>query len=68
MGYKPEKAWWGSSGGFSNYFKRAWYQDPHIDRFLNEKMDPLVKDEYREYANYTGRGFPDIAAHSMVPK
>ena len=68
MGYKPEKAWWGSSGGFSNYFPRPWYQDQHVGQYLSEGIDAEKKDEYRKYANYTGRGCPDMAAHSMLPK
>jgi tripeptidyl-peptidase I len=68
MGYMPEKAWWGSSGGFSNYFGRAWYQAEAVGRYVDDKMGSDKRESYKEYANYSGRAFPDLAAHSMMPK
>lgn len=57
----------GSGGGFSNYFKRPWYQDRAVRTYLDRAMDRELRKEYQQYANYRGRGFPDIAAHSASP-
>ena len=67
QGYDPEVAWVGSGGGFSNYFRRAWYQDRAARTYLDRAMTPDRRKEYGQYANYRGRGFPDIAAHSASP-
>jgi tripeptidyl-peptidase I len=65
--YAPEVAWTGSSGGFSNYFPQAWYQKEAIDTYLTKFISPEVKAYYTPYANFSGRGFPDISAHSLPP-
>lgn len=67
QGFDPEVAWGGSGSGFSNYFGRAWYQKDAIEKYLDEVMDWDLKKEYEQYANYTGRGFPDISGHSSSP-
>ncbi|KAJ5153406.1 uncharacterized protein N7482_009884 [Penicillium canariense] len=63
----PEVAWNASSGGFSNYFSRAWYQDFAIEAYLN-KVSPETKEYYSQYADFEGRGFPDVSAHSLYPR
>jgi tripeptidyl-peptidase I len=65
--YNPEIAWVGSSGGFSNYFSQAWYQKEAIATYLDKHVSAEVKEYYKPYANFTGRGFPDISAHSLPP-
>ncbi|SPO01023.1 related to Tripeptidyl-peptidase sed4 [Cephalotrichum gorgonifer] len=67
QGYEPEIAWVGSGSGFSNYFKRAWYQKDAVRRYLDHAMDRDLKEEYKQYADYKGRGFPDISGHSAAP-
>ncbi|KAE8378043.1 peptidase S8/S53 domain-containing protein [Aspergillus bertholletiae] len=65
--YAPEVAWEASSGGFSNYFGRAWYQDSAIRKYLRHHISPETKDYYSQYTDFYGRGFPDVAAHSLTP-
>ncbi len=63
----PEVAWVDGSGGFSNYFPRAWYQELAIEEYLNEHITAATKKYYQPYTNFNGRGFPDISAHSLTP-
>ncbi|KAM5534523.1 hypothetical protein V8D89_011855 [Ganoderma adspersum] len=56
-GSGPEIAWDGSSGGFSNYYKRPSYQNGAVTRYLAQHG----KTNAGRY-NASGRGFPDIAA------
>ncbi|KAF3390198.1 Tripeptidyl-peptidase sed4 [Penicillium rolfsii] len=62
----PEVAWNASSGGFSNYFPRAWYQYPAIEYYLDLISDE-TKEYYGKYTDFEGRGFPDVSAHSLYP-
>jgi tripeptidyl-peptidase I len=64
----PEVAWIGSSGGFSNYFPRPWYQELAVENYLNFHISPSVKAYYNQYTNFSGRGFPDVSAHSLTPE
>jgi tripeptidyl-peptidase-1 len=63
----PEQAWVGSAGGFSNYFSRPAYQDLAIELYLDFEISPAVKAYYTPFTNFKGRGFPDVAAHSLTP-
>ncbi|KAM0130324.1 hypothetical protein ACHAP3_007463 [Botrytis cinerea] len=63
----PEVAWDDGSGGFSNYFPTAWYQVAAVDEYLNKHISPSTKEYYESYTNFSGRGFPDISAHSLTP-
>ncbi|KAM3084009.1 vesicle formation at the endoplasmic reticulum [Clarireedia jacksonii] len=63
----PEVAWVDGSGGFSNYFKQAWYQTAAVENYLNNHISPATKKYYESYTNFAGRGFPDISAHSLTP-
>ncbi|KAK8914948.1 Tripeptidyl-peptidase [Metarhizium anisopliae BRIP 53293] len=66
VGFSPESAWKGSSGGFSRYFSRPSYQDATVSRY----MDMVASETYAYYGKYTnwnGRAFPDVAAHSLSP-
>lgn len=67
QGIDPEIAWDGSSGGFSNYFGRAWYQESAVETYLDKYISEEVKEYYTPFTNFTGRGFPDISAHSSDP-
>jgi tripeptidyl-peptidase I len=67
QGYAPEVAWVASSGGFSNYFGQPWYQKDAVANYLANHISAAVKEYYKPYANFTGRGFPDISAHSLTP-
>ncbi|KAI0878421.1 peptidase S8/S53 domain-containing protein [Hypoxylon argillaceum] len=65
--WAPEIAWIGSSGGFSNYFARPWYQQDAVDAYIEQRIPPKTKAYYDSYANFPGRAFPDISAHSLSP-
>ncbi|KAI0177578.1 Tripeptidyl-peptidase sed4 [Pestalotiopsis sp. NC0098] len=67
--WAPEIGWTGSTGGFSFYFPRAWYQEDAVETYLDEEIDPeaLAYYEAGGFANFSGRGFPDISAHSLTP-
>ncbi|KAM0334167.1 hypothetical protein ACHAQA_001187 [Verticillium albo-atrum] len=69
QGWAPEEAWEGSSGGFSNYFPRAWYQEAAVAGYLNGSIPAETKEYYEEgkFVNFSGRGFPDVSAHSLSP-
>lgn len=66
-GVAHEAAWNASSGGFSNYFDRAWYQNISVQSYLDHYISPQTKQYYSKYANFSGRGFPDVAVHSAYP-
>ena len=65
--YAPEVAWDASSGGFSNYFESAWYQTQAVKSYLDEGITAETKKYFSRYTNFSGRAFPDIAAHSLSP-
>jgi tripeptidyl-peptidase-1 len=68
QGYAPEVAWTASSGGFSNYFDRAWYQDVAVEDYLDNHLAPGARQNWSAYAGgFKGRAFPDISAHSLSP-
>ncbi|KAJ5594972.1 uncharacterized protein N7459_001180 [Penicillium hispanicum] len=62
----PEVAWNASSGGFSNYFPRAWFQDSAVETYLTH-VTADTKKYYSQYADFEGRGFPDVSSHSLYP-
>jgi tripeptidyl-peptidase-1 len=68
VSFDPEVAWDGSSGGFSNYFTQPWYQNRAVSTYLNNYVSAETKAYYGQYVNFTGRGFPDVAAHSVHPE
>lgn len=63
----PEVAWDASSGGFSNYFSRPLYQQFAISNYFYGHIKQTTLQYYRPFFNESGRGFPDIAAHSFDP-
>lgn len=67
QGLDPEIAWDGSTGGFSNYFPRAWYQEAAIETYLGSYISKTVQEYYKPFTNFSGRGFPDFSAHSSNP-
>jgi tripeptidyl-peptidase-1 len=60
----PEVAWPGSSGGFSRYFPRPYYQDAAVEEYL-EKVLPETFQYYSRFTDWNGRGFPDVSAQSL---
>ena len=62
----PEIAWDGSSGGFSKYFPRPAYQDAAVAAYMRH-VKAETKKYYAPYTNWAGRGFPDVAGHSVSP-
>ncbi|RAK98507.1 S53 family peptidase [Aspergillus ibericus CBS 121593] len=67
MSYAPEIAWEASSGGFSNYFEQAWFQREAVQNYLAHHITKETKHYYSHFANFSGRGFPDVSAHSYEP-
>ncbi|KAK2009217.1 Pro-kumamolisin [Colletotrichum eremochloae] len=65
--FGPEVAWVGSGSGFSNYFKQAWYQEDAVKQYLQSGISADTKAYYQPFTNFSGRGFPDISAHSASP-
>ncbi|TDZ23936.1 Tripeptidyl-peptidase sed4 [Colletotrichum orbiculare MAFF 240422] len=65
--FGPEITWVASGSGFSNYFKQAWYQEAAVKSYLTSGISTETKAYYEPFANFSGRGFPDIAAHSASP-
>ena len=67
--YNPEWAWNASSGGFSYYFPRPWYQTSAVGTYLSKYISNATKEYYssNNYTNLAGRGFPDVSAHSLYP-
>ncbi|GKT53330.1 tripeptidyl peptidase A [Colletotrichum tofieldiae] len=65
--FGPEITWVASGSGFSNYFKQAWYQEGAVNQYLQTGISPETKAYYQPFANFSGRGFPDISAHSASP-
>lgn len=66
QGVFPETAWSAGSGGFSRYFPRPWYQNMAIKTYLGE-VPQDTKNYYSNFTSFNGRGFPDVAAHSIGP-
>ena len=64
----PEIAWVASSGGFSDYFPQPAYQQATIQGYLDNQISAETKEYFSPYVNFSGRAFPDIAAHSLTPK
>ncbi|KAL7953341.1 peptidase S8/S53 domain-containing protein [Trichoderma compactum] len=67
VSFNPEVAWDGSSGGFSYHFSRPWYQQEAVGNYLKNHISAETKKYYGPYVDFTGRGFPDVAAHSVSP-
>ncbi|UKZ81685.1 hypothetical protein TrVFT333_009457 [Trichoderma virens FT-333] len=67
VNFNPEVAWDGSSGGFSYYFSRPWYQEEAVGNYLEKHVSAETKKYYGPYVDFSGRGFPDVAAHSVSP-
>lgn len=63
----PEVAWEGSSGGFSSYFARPSWQDDAVAAYLAAHVSDATLAYYGQYTNFSGRGFPDVAGHSVSP-
>ncbi|PSR79780.1 peptidase S8/S53 domain-containing protein [Coniella lustricola] len=63
----PEIAWDGSSGGFSNYFAQPSWQTAAVDAYIKDHVSNSTLAYYGQYTNFSGRGFPDVAAHSVTP-
>ena len=68
VSFDPEVAWVGSSGGFSYYFKQPWYQKRAVSNYLSKYVSAETQAYYGNYVDFTGRGFPDTAAHSVHPE
>jgi tripeptidyl-peptidase-1 len=62
----PESAWSSSSGGFSKYFPRPSWQNATIAEYMT-MVSAETREYYAQYTDWEGRGFPDIAAHSLAP-
>jgi tripeptidyl-peptidase I len=67
VGTTPEAAWNFSSGGFSKYFARQSWQNATMTEYLATQVSNETMAYYGQFANFGGRGFPDVAAHSYTP-
>ena len=56
-----------SSGGLINYFARPNYQEKAVTTYLTDHISDATKAYYQPFVNFSGRAFPDIAAHSDTP-
>ncbi|KAJ5708887.1 hypothetical protein N7493_010221 [Penicillium malachiteum] len=65
-GVSPEYAWEASSGGFSNIWDRAWFQESAVETYLTHVTEE-TKKYYSQYTDFEGRGFPDVSSHSLYP-
>ncbi len=63
----PEVAWNFSSGGFSRYWERPSWQNATISTYLATHVSADTTAYYGRFANFSGRAFPDVAAHSLDP-
>jgi tripeptidyl-peptidase-1 len=63
----PEIAWVASSGGFSDYFKQPAYQKAAVTTYLTKYLPAATRKAFSQYADFSGRGFPDVSAHSLTP-
>ncbi|KAH8981279.1 subtilisin-like protein [Lactarius hatsudake] len=59
-GYGPEIAASISGGGFSNVFRRPYYQEQAVTEFLQH-----LGNQYQGNYNATSRGIPDISAQAL---
>lgn len=57
----PEEGFYVSGGGFSNYFPTPSYQQKALQKYLDGEIAKEDREVYAQYANFSGRGFPDIA-------
>ncbi|KAH6874691.1 peptidase S8/S53 domain-containing protein [Thelonectria olida] len=55
--YASERALTASSGGFSEYWSRPWWQDNAVKPYLKK-----YGKEWKGYFNPEGRAYPDVAA------
>ena len=64
----PEVAWKAGSGGFSNYFAQPDYQASAVSNYLKTGISAATLAYYKPFFNSSGRGFPDVSAHSLTPE
>ena len=64
----PEVAWNAGSGGFSDYFAQPSYQASAVSNYLNNGISKATLAYYKPFFNSSGRGFPDVSAHSLTPE
>ena len=57
----PEEGSSISGGGFSNYFPTPSFQQKAVQNYLDMQIKEDGRGSYGKYANFSGRGFPDIA-------
>jgi len=62
-----EVAWQNGTGGFSEYFLPDLYQRDALARYLDEEADASALEAQQKYFNRSGRGTPDVSAHSLPP-
>jgi tripeptidyl-peptidase-1 len=57
----PEEGFSIRGGGFSNYFPTPSFQQKAVQNHLDMQIKEDGRELYGKYANFSGRGFPDIA-------
>jgi tripeptidyl-peptidase-1 len=61
VGVNPERAVSFSSGGFSDFWPRPWYQEAQVTGYLK-----LLGSRWEGLYDPKGRGFPDVAAQGSA--
>ena len=62
VGFAPEQAWDGSSGGFSNYYRAPTYQSSAVSAYLSTLASSPLAASTKGKFDPRGRAFPDVAA------
>jgi hypothetical protein len=52
----------------SYYFPRPWYQELAVGLYLDQHVSAETRKYYSSFVDFSGRGFPDVAAHSVSPE
>ena len=63
----PLITWNITSGGFSFYFDRPWYQDDAVETYLNHHISNETLAYYTPFINRNGRAAPDLSLQGYSP-
>jgi tripeptidyl-peptidase I len=64
----PLMTWNITSGGFSFYFERPWYQLAAVDTYLNSHISQDALEYYSPFINVRGRASPDLSLQGYSPE
>lgn len=63
----PLITWNISSGGFSFYFDRPWYQEEAVETYFNNHISNETLAYYEPFINQRGRASPDLSLQGYSP-